>query len=172
MTPSIAIIIQPQFSQSLFLAACQKMLGYSPARAADANNLSGIPHLMAILSAFRNKDANPTVKQSKDIIDLLHFSCLIAAEDYDMLPILEVAAGMPFIFTNTLARGVQVAVVSGTLKQWRDVVLRGCRDSQSTPIRACFDRLYLDFCQLGLTDLFGGIKKQNPDRTFYLEAKP
>jgi hypothetical protein len=171
VNPSIAIVMQPDFKQNLFLAACQKMLGRSPARAADAANLSGIPHLMATLSAFRNKDANPTVKQSKDVIDLLHFGCLIAAEDYDILSILEIV-GMPFIFTDTLARGIQTAIISGTLRQWQTAIMRGCQDNQSTQIRACFDKLYLDFCQLGLTDLFGGVKKPSPDRTFYLEVKP
>jgi len=172
MNPSAAIIIQPHLSQNIFLAACQNMLGFSPARVADAAGLSGVPHLLAVLSAFRDKNAVPCVKESKDVADLLHFCCLIAAEDYDMLPILEVTSGMPFAFTDTLARGAQTAIIGGTLKQWRDAVLRGCRDDQSTSIRACFDRLYLDFCQLGLTDLFGRVKKQTIDRTFYLEEKP
>lgn len=169
MTPSAAIITAPHLNQNIFLPVCQNMLGYSPARAADAANLTGVPHLMSILAAFKNKNTPATIKAARDIYDLIHFNCLIAADDYDMISILEVLSGMPFVATETLVRGVQAVVVGGTLHEWRDAIYRGCRLDQTTQVRACFDKLYLQFVQLGLTDIFGRTKHQAADQTFYLE---
>jgi hypothetical protein len=41
-------------------------------------------------------------------------------DERDLIDILEASAGMPVVVTETLARNVMLALVSGTFAQWRD----------------------------------------------------
>jgi hypothetical protein len=170
--PDVAIVSQPQYDLPTFLAVATEMLGYSPARTADAANLKGLAHLLSCLACFRNKDTAGHVKACRDVYNLLHFGILIAANAYEMPLILEVLGGTPFALTETRIRGVQAILVSGTLYQWRAAVLRGCRQDQPEAVRVCFDKVFIQFQTLGLADAFGKTtKKQLPDRTFYLEQQ-
>ncbi len=168
--PDVLLISKPQFDVSTILALSNEMLGYSPARAADAANLKDQPHLLACLAAFRDKQAPATIRGCRDVYDLLHYGFLIAADDTEMPLILEVLGGMPFALTETRVRGIQALIVVGTLHRWRYAVLRGCRQDQPEAIRFCFDKVFVQFQNIGLSDAFGKLtKKQMPDRTFYLE---
>ncbi len=161
MTPSAILIIQPQLNQGVFLTLCTDMLGQSPARKADAAGLKGIPHLISTLAEFNE---NP----ESDVYDLLHFGCLIASDERDMPAILEAASGMSFALTDTVLRGAQAIIVTGTLRQWMRAVTKGCRKDQTTAVRFCYDKVYMNFCHLGLAQIFTGVKRDLPDHTFYL----
>ncbi len=169
MNPCAIILTQPQINLQMFLHLSQEMLGYSPARTADAINLKGPAHLMACLASFRDQKANITVKGTRDIYELLHFGVLIAADERDMPSILEALGGMPFALTETLMRGLLCIYASGSLNQWRIAIARGCKPNQTTQVRICFDKLFLAFVDLGLSDAFNLSKKTAPDHTFYLE---
>lgn len=168
MNPVAIIITKPDLDKNIFLPLCREMLGYSPARKADGANLKEIPHLMTILAGFRNENVPPGVRGATDVYDLLHFCCLFASDERDMIPILEITSGMPFALAETVVRGIQAIIVSGSLRQWRRAILRGCRADQTTQTRCAFDSLYTAFGNLGLTELFGASKKQAPDHTFLL----
>ena len=165
------LISKPQFDLSTILAMSTEMLGYSPARAADAANLNGQPHLLACLAAFRDKLAPATLRGSRDVFELLHY-CFLFASDAEEVPlILETLGGMAFALTDTRVRRVQALIVGGTLHQWRYAVLRGCRQDQPKPIRICFDKVFIQFQNIGLAEVFGKLtKKQMADHTFYLEG--
>ena len=168
MTPSAAIIQIPQLDSPLFLSLCVDMLGYTPARAADAAGLEGVTHLLACYASFRHQDAIPSVRASFDIYELLSFGCLFVADDWDIRDLLEIA-NLPFALTDTRVRGIQAAIVSGNLRQWRAAILRGCRADQPVMLRACYDKLYLCFSDIGLADVFGRGRKDLGDGTFLLE---
>jgi hypothetical protein len=169
--PDVAIVSQPQYDLPTFLAVTTEMLGYSPARTADASALKGLSHLLSCLACFRDKDTPGHIKACRDVYNLLHFGILIAADEREMPQILEVVGGMPFALTATRIRGIQAILVNGTFHQWRLAVLRGCRQDQPEDVRICFDKVFLQFQNLGLADAFGKTtKKQLPDRTFYLEG--
>ncbi len=161
MIPSVVLILRPQLDQGIFLTLCTEMLEKSPARKADTAGLTGMPLIISMLSEFSGT-------QESDIYDLLQFGCLIAADERDTPAILEVASGMQFALTDTIIRGVQAILVSGTFKQWISAVKKGCRKDQPTDIRACYDRIYLGFCKEGLGAAFKGVKTDLPDHTFYL----
>ena len=96
---------------------------------------------------------------------------LVAADERDMLDILQVASGMPFVVTDTQMRGVQLAVITGNLAQWRDAVKTGCARESEFNIRACFNRLMDVFKAVGL-DVWKECESHPlPDRTLYLTYK-
>ncbi len=161
MNPSALLVMQPQLNQGVFLTVCTDMLGQSPARDADTKGLKGIPHLISTLASFN--------KQPEcDVYELLHFGCLIASDDRDMPEILEVVSGMQFALTETVLRGVQAIIVTGSLAQWVVAVLKGCRKDQTVQVRSCYDTVYLNFCQQGLGHIFKCVKRDLSDHTFYL----
>lgn len=62
---------------------------------------------------------------------------LIIADEFDTLDILECAAGMPFVTTETQSRGAQLSLISGTLAQWRDAVVTGTRKGGAVQVLYC-----------------------------------
>ena len=168
MTPTAMIIQRSVLDTPVFLGACIEMLGYSPARGPDAQKLEEMAHSLSCLTAFKDRDATPGVKESKGIYELFSIGCLIIADERDMQDILEVA-GLPFIFTETTVRGIQAAVVSGTLQEWRTAILKGCAKTAPQYIRICYDTIYLQFRSIGLEGVFDRSQRILDDNTFLLE---
>jgi hypothetical protein len=95
------------------------------------------------------------------------FSAFIGADERDMLEILQLA-GLPFVVVETIVRGVQAAVVTGTLSQWRDAVVSGCSKGVPTPVRHCFNKLHSLFTAAGLNVWGDYTPRSAPDQTFLL----
>ena len=81
-------------------------------------------------------------------------------------------AAMVFVTTETMARGVMAAVVTGTLAQWRDAVTSGSRPEAGPAVRACLNIIYNLFSGVGLNVWSDFRSRPAPDQTFYLEYKP
>lgn len=171
MAPEAILISKPVLNTSLFLRACNDMLGYSPARKADAVGASDQVYMMACFSAFANQNATAAVKDGRDVYGLQHYVFLIVGEDVDMFEVLNICSGMEIATTETTARGIIAALIGGSLRQWRTAAIRGCRQDRSQEIRACFDKVYVQFAALNLADVFARQKRQLPDQTFYLEDR-
>ncbi len=97
-------------------------------------------------------------------------SVLILADERDLLDVLE-CCRMPFAVTDTLARNVQCAVISGTLAQWRDAVKNGSSMSVEPSVRHAFNKLYSLFKAANLNVWGDCVKKPVSDNTFCLEDK-
>ena len=168
MDPTAIIIQQSELDTQTFLAACTETLGYSPAAGADEQGHKGMEHSLSCLSAFRVQGAKPGVEASSSVYDLLSVSCLVIADEREMPDILEVAT-MPFAYTETQRRGIQIAFVSGTLRQWRTAILRGCKQDSERHVRVCFDTIYLQFRSIGLAPMLNRSQRNLNDNTFLLE---
>ena len=140
--PADAILIQqPAIDFTKFIGLSHKMLGYSPASAADASRrkLSDAERFLGCLAAMKDVDA--PVSLSPHLLAHVSFSVLLAASERDMLDILEYCSAMPFVATDTVARGVQATVVTGTLAQWRDAVISGCQPDVEVSVRGLFNKI-------------------------------
>ncbi len=168
MTPTGIIVQQTVLNTQTFLAACVELLGYSPAKAADSQNLKDVAHDLSCLSSFRGRDAKAGVKNAKEIYELITVGVLVVADERDMPEILEVC-GLPFALTETKVRGIQAAFISGTLTNWRNSILRGCSSDVPTLVRACYDTIYLQFRSIGLEGIFEKSQRTLDDNTFLLE---
>ncbi len=72
---------------------------------------------------------------------------------------------------ETTVRGVQTAVVTGTLARWREAVKAGSSPKVAATVRHGFTRIYDQFCIQGL-DVWGEFNiRPAADQTFYLEDK-
>lgn len=96
------------------------------------------------------------------------YSVLLVADEDDILDILECAAGMSFVTTETLVRGVLMVVISGTLAQWKNAVLAGASSDTAVTVRAAFNGIQGHFKDEGI-DLWSDYKsRQAPDQITYL----
>jgi len=146
------------------------MLGYSPAAAADASHrsLNEAERFLSCLAAM--KDPHASVALSPRLLTHVSFSVLIAADERDMQDILECCAGMPFVIADTLSRPIQIAVVTGTLAQWRDAVLSGCQQDMELNVRTLFNKVLSLFEAVNLNVWSDCVRRPASDTvTFLLE---
>jgi hypothetical protein len=59
-----------------------------------------------------------------------------------MMDVLECAAGMSFVTAETTLRGVLLAIITGTLAQWKAAVIAGSGPDIEPPVRFVFNRLH------------------------------
>jgi len=168
MNPSVILISKPSVDFRTFIGLGQKALGRSPAAPSDAcrRPLSEAERFLSCLAAMR--DDHAPVGLSPHLLTHVSFSALIGADDRDMLAILELCATMPFVVVETIVRTVQVAVVTGTLAQWKEAVASGCSKGVSTPVRHCFNKLHGLFVAAGLNVWRDFASRIIPDQTFLL----
>jgi hypothetical protein len=158
-----------------FLPLSRDILGYSPAKAADGVTvpLQDLPHQLACVAAFKDEQTLPTVRAAAPQFDLFYAGFLIAADERDMLEVLEVAS-LPFTYTNTLIRGVDAAIISGSLSQWRDAVKLAChpKTNLSRGAHYTFSVIYQLLCKEGLKGMFDDLQAtKQSDHTLLLERK-
>jgi hypothetical protein len=168
MQADCVLVTQPSVDFRTFLGLANKVLGRSPAAQADASrrNLSDSEKFLSCLASLR--DSHASIGFSPHLLSHVSFSMMIGADDRDMLDILQCCAGMAFVVSDTLARGVQIAVVSGTLGQWQAAVISGCAKCVEPTVRALFNKIYGCFTDAGLNVWPGFTTKSTNDQTFLL----
>ncbi len=170
MNPGVALILLTKLDVQSFLPLSREILGYSPAKAADGASLSDVAHHLVCLTSFKDQQLPPTVQAATSQLNLLHAGFLIAADERDTVEILEIAA-MPFVSTDTLSRGIDAIILSGTLAQWRDAVERGCCQDVTRDVRHAFNTIYRELCKVGLKEIFNRQVTNRQDQTFLLEKQ-
>lgn len=171
MLPAAVIIQRPSVDMPTFIGISNKILGRSPAAAADAcpRKLSEAERFLSCLAALR--DSKTRAGLQPNLLTHVMFSLFLVADERDILDIIACAAGMPTVFTETLVRGTVAAVVTGTLGQWRDAVKAGSSPDAEFNIRHCFNQIYGLFIAEGL-NLWNEFKQRSgPEHTFFLEDK-
>lgn len=171
MTPSVVLIQQPSIDFTTLLGLSHKMLGYSLSAKVDQSrtNPSNPERFISCLAALR--DPNAPAGITPNLLTHVSFSALIAADERDLIDILEVAAGMPFVSAETTMRGVMLAIITGTLAQWRDAVKSGATPAVEHTVRACYCQIMGLFEQAGLNVWKDFQIKPHTDKTFFLEDK-
>jgi hypothetical protein len=168
MNPDAVLVQVPSIDFRTFLGLTHKVLGRNLAAAADASRreLSDAEKFLGCLASMR--DVKAGVGLPPYLLSHVSFSAFIGADDRDMLDILQCCAGMPFVTVETNVRGVQIAVVTGTLAQWKDAVVSGCRREVEPSVRSCFNKLYGLFMANGLNVWIDFQTRSTSDQTFLL----
>lgn len=156
----------------MFLSVSSDALGYSPAEASDgsARTLSEAERWLSCLAAIQDPRAKPDVVPN--LLGHVSFSVLIVVDERDALGVFQAGGGMPFVLAETVRRGIVIAVVTGTLAQWRDAVKTGVTPVMSQSIREVYGKILGLFEDEGLGAVWHGFeKKYTSDRLLYLESK-
>ena len=67
---------------------------------------------------------------------------------------------MSFVRAETKARDVNVAVLTGTLAQWKNAVASGTDEATPPTVRTCFSKILLLFDRAGLTSVWSNFERQ------------
>ena len=168
MPAETVLIIAPAIDFTTLLGLAHDTLGYDIASAADASprKLSDAEKFLVCLAALKDESAEIAF----NLLSHISFSVLVIADERDLLEILE-RAGMPFVCAETKARDVNVAVLSGTLVQWKNAVAAGTHEDAPVTVRTCFSKILLMFDCVGLTSVWSNFERQADCGGFYLEDK-
>jgi hypothetical protein len=173
MATSAVLITQPCVDFTTFLGLAHKVLGYSPAANVDQSRLehSDAERFLSCLAALR--DPNAPAGITPNLLGHVSYTVLMMTDERDLIDILEASAGMPVVVTETLARNVMLALVSGTLAQWRDAIVSGSTREAEYNVRQTFCQIKSLFEQAGLGKVWKDYQsKPLEDNTFFLEYKP
>ena len=153
---SALLITTPQVDFNHFLAAGHKMTGRSFAMAADkaARSMCDVEKFLSCLSVMEGGQGQAFSPQFLPFVSL---TVLVWGDERDLLDVLAIC-GMKFIVFDTVTRGIQGAVVTGNLSQWRDAVIGGLQEHQQSGVQEVFRHIQMRFEQHGL-GLWQGIKK-------------
>jgi hypothetical protein len=169
---ALAILIQsPCVDFAKFLSVSHEMFGCSISASSDASQkqLNDTERFLNCLASM--KDQNAPVTLPPHLLTHVSFSVLVATDERDMLDVLECCSSMAFTVADTLARGVQAAVISGTLSQWKTAVLSGCEYSTEASVRFLFNKVLAIFEAANLC-VWQDFKRttHRDDNTLYLEG--
>lgn len=171
----VALIAETKLNLSEFLPLARDLVGYSVSKQADSIPipLPPLAHGLACVASFKDKTAHPAVRASGPFLGLFSVTMLVATFEPEMVEVLETAGGMEFAVVDTTQRQIQAAIITGTLAQWRQAVLRACgsKSKLSREARHVYTLVYNHLCKQGLRDMFDGWKAgEFDDKTLLLEA--
>ena len=171
MKPDALLLSKPSIDFNTFLSLSKQALGRSIISKADATqrDMSDAEKFLSCLGSMLNVNTDAGFIPS--LLSHVSFSVFVGAETRDMLDILQCSAGMPFVVVDTIAGSVQIAVITGTLAQWRDAVKSGSEPTAELPVRQCFNKVYALFKAADLNVWSDFRAKPAADQTFYLEDK-
>lgn len=98
-------------------------------------------------------------------LDHLHFGFLITERENVLNQIMALTSR-----SLSLTLNGHLAIISGTLKEWRSVVVLGLSHNVSEEVRIIFGEIFFYFEGVGLRDLWSEYSKKSvEDRSFILE---
>ena len=168
--PSHAVLIQqPAIDFTQFLGNSHEMFGVSLSAKSDASHkqLTDTERFLSCLAAIQDGEA--PVSLPPNLLTHVSFSVLVAIDDREMLDVLTCCSKMPFVVADTVARGVQAAVITGSLSQWRRAVLSGCRVEAHQSVRELFNKILVLFESAYLDVWTDCRRKEGPGNTLLLE---
>jgi hypothetical protein len=170
MVPTVALIQTSSPDLGTLLGICQQALGYSVAAAVDASSRrrTDAERFISCLAAMQNHAAKPGF--APHLLSHAIAGVLVAADEDDMAELLSLAE-MPFVSVPTLAKGVQLAVITGTLSRWKEAVKLGSTRIASTNARAAFNRIMAVLIAAGMDVWKECESKRLSDGTLLLEDK-
>ncbi len=131
MSVETILIACPAIDFPTLLSLAHQALGRNIAGAADASHrqLGDAEKFLLCLAALKDQSAEITPK----LLSHVSFGVLVIADERDLPDILDMTSGMSFVRAMTVPN-VEIAVISGTLLQWRNAVASGTNEA-APPMR-------------------------------------
>ncbi len=152
------------FDLAAYLPIAREALGHGVSGKADAASVCDEIHNMMCTAGLFGGEA-------ADVDHLYFVAYIIACDERDMPDVLSLA-GMPHISVESQVRGLRVAILSGSLPEWRNALRKGCGRGCGSEVRKVYNRVANDLTNRGLEGIIGVVeRKPQPDSTFLLEFK-
>ena len=172
MNPKCLLVTIPSVDFNALTNVSQHVLGYSLLRTAaqSAHELSEPEKLLSCLATLG--DQKMPVSFAPHLLAHLMAGVCVVADERDLYAMLERCAGMASVTAETTVRGVLLAIVSGTLAQWRDAVVAGCSRDAEPSLRVGFNAIHRLLCNAGMNVWQNYRVAEAADQTLLLEYKP
>ena len=129
-----------------------------------------LKHMLCI-AAIKDRTLRASAKAVVPYLNMFHAGFLIAMDEMYAAEVLELA-GLPCVMEESeTTRGMMFAIISGSLEQWKSVLLRGCSQVASFEARTIFNKIFSEFKRIGISPAFETKQDTSQDGTFYLESK-
>lgn len=174
---SVKPLILSNVDWTNFIKNVAELVGYSPTRGLDASGLKlgYYTRFIVALGEFQSgKEEKPldVLHNSDYILRHLSFSFLISGSSSLVFRVMELT-DLDVLTAKGKDKG-RVAVVSGTLKQWKEAIIV-CLDQKlvkNFELRWVFNQILDYLYQAGLRNIFDNYRKKGlEDQTFLLEFK-
>lgn len=175
MIPHAILIQHPLIDFSKLLSACSQIFDRDISDAVDSSvrsrTMSDTERFLSLINAMKNPGAS--VDLPDHLLGFAHFGILIAAEDMDMLTIMEICSGAKIYVMETKEWGLRAAIITASLHDWQQYIILGCGDKVSTQIRECFNNVYMLFVKYGVGSIWKNLNRKATDngKTFLLLDK-
>lgn len=167
---AVALVSFTNVNLKKFLPIGRQAFGRNLAEQADVSGHEPPLHHMMCIAALKEKGKLNQLTLIS-YMSLFNAGFTMAVDERDAAEVLEICS-MPSLLVESQARGVMVLYICGTLTQWAEAVLKGCKPSVEREVRQVFNLIYGEFKKIGLTELFKVNQiASKKDRTFYLEHK-
>lgn len=171
-------ILVSNFAWTEFLKDAADLCGHSPIHGVDSYNykLSEYARLIAVFGEFRSGkkcDPKQILYSAGDLLSHLYFGFMIDGSASLIYNIMELT-DLKIISTRLKEKKGRAAIVSGTLKQWKDAIINILNPTIKRNRELCwvFSQCLDFFYQLGLHDIWHDYRKHaTPDETYLLEEK-
>ena len=143
----VLIIQKPSIDFNSFLSVVSQVLGRNPAEVSDklSKKMTDSERLVMCFQAMKNN----SFKCQDHFLKHINVSVMLLALEADLLEVMEICSGMPLVSTITLRRDVGLAILTGTVLQWREAVTVGCSKDVSMTVGALFTATYQAFVKDG-----------------------
>jgi hypothetical protein len=161
------LISEPSIDFATLLGLTHEALGQNIADAADASHRKLCPaeKYLTCLAAMGDMSSLITPR----LLSHVSFGFLIVVDRHEVVNILNVAVGMPFVSVDTLMSGCELIILTGTLAQWRDAIASGTSKGAPPIVRACYSIILRIFDQMGLSAVWKDFDRSSDRVGFYLE---
>lgn len=162
---AVKLVMFSAFDMNTFLPIARQAVGHGVSARADSEVIGTEAHNMMCVAGLVDGEL-------EDVDQLYSAAYMIASDERDMPDIIQ-TAGMPHIWVDSQTRGIRVAILAGSIPEWRDAIRRGCSARTAIEVRKVFNRVATDLTQRSLDGILGKtVKRTQSDGTFLLEFKP
>ena len=166
MPVEAVLITGPAIDFATLLTLTHQATGKNIASNADASHrkLVDAEKFLSCLAALKGE---PEI--TSNLLAHASFTVLVIAEERDLLDILERTSGMSFVRAETAVSSVNLAVLTGTLAEWRDAVACGTDETAPSTVRTCYSKILLLFDRAGLSSVWDRFERHTDHSGFLLE---
>ncbi|MDE1971295.1 MAG: hypothetical protein KGI50_07015 [Patescibacteria group bacterium] len=126
------------------LQLCKEVLGHSVSRNIDAKAIQNLTlkHLSALSEILDEESNFDTLLSDVGLLaDQYHITIGLIIEDQIYIDLLHYRH-LHIVGNDTKRRGVKLAIVTASLRGWRDSVIDGCNENITPDIRDVFTEIY------------------------------
>jgi hypothetical protein len=162
------ILAKTQYDFDTLYRSAKQALGYNINRTNDSRQIKKEgPKLYHALSEFIDEDYVPASAMDGLVLDHYEYTIGLIVDQHlynSMLHYREIR----IIGQETTKRGVMFLIATGTLRQWRSVIIDGCSKSADAEVRDVMNAVYNTFVSEGFMNLWSGFSKNSFEGTMIL----